>query len=214
MISLEQVRQLDIRVKKAVTAVKGLSAENADLKRRIAELEARLDELTREASDRQADEQRLEVSLQGVLDVLDEVDDETAAAVSGPEDAEEAFPVNGGSDELGDEPGEEPEDDVPEDGSEVEEADTEETPVESGEEPVAPDTDEPVPAEMGGGESGPAAEADGTESGAEPAFGEAEAPQIEETADLDGDPTEEVELGGDSDEEGDEDRFQSEFDIF
>ena len=78
MISLEQVRQLDIRVKKAVTAVKTLSAENSALKLQIAELEARLDELRKEASDRKADEQELEVSLQGVLDVLDEVNSETS----------------------------------------------------------------------------------------------------------------------------------------
>jgi FtsZ-binding cell division protein ZapB len=78
MISLEQVRQLDIRVKKAVSAVKVLSAENSALKQQIAELEARLAELRREASDRQANEQQIEVGLQGVLDVLDEVDGETA----------------------------------------------------------------------------------------------------------------------------------------
>ena len=78
MISLEQVRQLDIRVKKAVTAVKTLSTENSALNQQIAELEARLDELRREASDRKADEEQLEVSLQGVLDVLDEVDGETS----------------------------------------------------------------------------------------------------------------------------------------
>ncbi len=78
MISLEQVRQLDIRVKKAVTAVKSFSAENSVLKQQIVELEARLDELRREASDRKADEEQLEVSLQGVLDVLDEVNGETS----------------------------------------------------------------------------------------------------------------------------------------
>lgn len=78
MISLEQVRQLDIRVKKAVTAMKTLSAENEALKNRIAELEADLDQLQREATNRKADEEKLEVSLQGVLDVLDEVDDKTS----------------------------------------------------------------------------------------------------------------------------------------
>jgi hypothetical protein len=78
VISLEQVRQLDIRVKKAVTAVKTLSTENSVLKQQIADLEARLDELDKEASNRIADEQQLEVSLQGVLDVLDEVDGETS----------------------------------------------------------------------------------------------------------------------------------------
>ena len=78
MISLEQVRQLDIRVKKAVTALKNVSAENSALKAEIAELKTKLDELNTEAAGRKADEQELEVSLQGVLDVLDEVDGETS----------------------------------------------------------------------------------------------------------------------------------------
>ncbi len=77
MISLEQVRQLDIRVKKAVTAVKNLSAENSALKSEIEELKSKLEELSSEAAGRLAEEQKLEVSLQGVLDALDEVDGET-----------------------------------------------------------------------------------------------------------------------------------------
>jgi len=78
VISLEQVRQLDIRVKKAVTAVKALSTENSVLKQQVKDLEARLDELSREATTRKADEEQLEVSLQSVLDVLEEVDSETS----------------------------------------------------------------------------------------------------------------------------------------
>lgn len=75
MISLEQVRQLDIRVKKAVAALKTLSAENAALKQRIGELQ-------NEEAARAADEEQLEVSLQGVLDVLDEVDEETSELIA------------------------------------------------------------------------------------------------------------------------------------
>ncbi len=78
MISLEQVRQLDIRVKKAVTTVKSLSTENSVLKQQVKELEARLGELSKEATTRKADEEQLEVSLQSVLDVLEEVDSETS----------------------------------------------------------------------------------------------------------------------------------------
>ena len=74
MISLEQVRHLDIRVKKAVAALKTLSAENAALKQRIGELQ-------NEEAARAADEEQLEVSLQGVLDVLDEVDEETSELI-------------------------------------------------------------------------------------------------------------------------------------
>ena len=75
MISLEQVQQLDIRVKKAVAAVKTLSAENSALKQRIAELQ-------NEEAARAADEQQIEVSLQGVLDVLDEVNEETSEVIA------------------------------------------------------------------------------------------------------------------------------------
>ena len=56
--------------------IKALSAENAVLKQQVGELEAALEELKQEASSRKADEQQLEKSLQGVLDVLDGMDDE------------------------------------------------------------------------------------------------------------------------------------------
>jgi FtsZ-binding cell division protein ZapB len=84
LISLEQVRQLDTRVKKAVTAVRSLTLENADLKRQITELETQLDTLRREASDRKADEKRLEVSFQGLIDVLDGMDEGSTGFVSVP----------------------------------------------------------------------------------------------------------------------------------
>lgn len=84
MISLEQVRQLDTRVKKAVTAVRSLTLENADLKRQITELEIQLDALRREASDRKADEKQLEVSFQGLIDVLDGMDEGPSGFVSVP----------------------------------------------------------------------------------------------------------------------------------
>ena len=93
MISLEQVRQLDIRVKKAVAAVKTLSAENAALKQRIGELQ-------NEEAARAADEQQLEVSLQGVLDVLDEVDEETSELI-----ADDPMVMGMGMDEEDDFPG-------------------------------------------------------------------------------------------------------------
>ncbi len=76
MISLEQIQQLDVRVRKAVAALKALSAENAELKQKLAEMESRVETLNQEAGHRMADEERLEISLQGVLDVLDQVDDE------------------------------------------------------------------------------------------------------------------------------------------
>jgi hypothetical protein len=75
---------LDTRVKKAVTAVRSLTLENTDLKRQITELETQLDALHREASDRKADEQQLEVSFQGLIDVLDGMDEGPAGFVSVP----------------------------------------------------------------------------------------------------------------------------------
>ncbi|PIE04715.1 MAG: hypothetical protein CSA76_02740 [Spirochaetales bacterium] len=89
MISLEQVRQLDIRVKKAVSALQTANAENASLKQRLAVLEAEIQELTKEAGNRKAEEERLEISLQGVLDVLDQVDDESASSSYISEETEE-----------------------------------------------------------------------------------------------------------------------------
>lgn len=74
MISLEQVRQLDIRVRKAVSVIRDLTEKNEELKQQITALESRLEQLDAEASGRQADEQQIEVGLQGVLDVLDEVE--------------------------------------------------------------------------------------------------------------------------------------------
>ena len=103
MISLEQVRQLDIRVKKTVTAVKNLSGKNNALKKRNTKLEHQLEELNKEASTRKASEQELEVSLQGVLDVLDEVDRETSNIE--PEAPEENYVIDTVSlDEEADDP--------------------------------------------------------------------------------------------------------------
>ena len=103
MISLEQVRQLDIRVKKAVTAVKKLSSENAALEQQVTELETHLDELRKEASDRKADEEQLEMSFQGVLDVLDEVNGETSdsnVVETVPEDKKSPLEENDSKDDI------------------------------------------------------------------------------------------------------------------
>ncbi len=82
MISLDQVRQLETRIKKIVDFVKALNAENETNKRRVEELEADLDKLRSEAMKHQADEEKLEVSFQGVINILDEVEETTAGLES------------------------------------------------------------------------------------------------------------------------------------
>lgn len=110
MISLEQIQQLDVRVRKAVTALKALSAENAELKQKLAEMESRIETLNQEAGHRMADEERLEISLQGVLDVLDQVDDE----MGGSQEAKASKAPEAGRSQAGSPPPPEPETEDPE----------------------------------------------------------------------------------------------------
>jgi len=86
VISLEQVQQLDMRVKKAVSTIKTLNLENADLKKRIAEMEIQLDDIQKEVSNRKADEEQLEEGLQGVLNILNEVVDDEPSEHRAPEE--------------------------------------------------------------------------------------------------------------------------------
>jgi chromosome segregation ATPase len=211
MISLEQVRQLDIRVKKAVSAVKTLSAENSALKQQISELEARLDELRREASDRQANEQEIEVGLQGVLDVLDEVDGETADVE--PEPPAENYVIETVQDEKAL--------DVSEDVAEYEEApsdsqlfgensesiESESEPAQDGQSvelPPDPETDDSDDEEEGDTPDDSENQDESELKKQTPV--EDSPPESNEDIDLEKD---DQDLSG-----GDEDRFQSEFDIF
>ena len=95
MIKLEQILQLEIRVKKAVEVIKSLRAQKEDFQRQIAGLESDLEKLRNEATERSSSEEQLEMSLQGVIDILDEVD----------QTAEEAIPESlpGNDDESRDE---------------------------------------------------------------------------------------------------------------
>ena len=186
MISLEQIRQLDIRVKKAVSAVKSLSAENSALKQQIAGLEAQLIELNKEASERKADEVQLEVSLQSVLDVLDEVDKETSEIE--PEPPEDNYVIET----------------VPE----SEEPEINFSPNNSGDEVTLvdePQVDEPQADE-------PEEVSQDAEPLNEPEENESESsePATEEV--IEAQPEEPETINLESDEEGD--KFQSEFDIF
>lgn len=80
MISLEQIQQLEIRVKRAVVTIQSLTEEKKTLEKRIVDLESELEAFQREASDHKANEEQLEVSIQGVLDILDEIDQDTQDA--------------------------------------------------------------------------------------------------------------------------------------
>jgi hypothetical protein len=208
VISLEQVRQLDIRVKKAVTAVKTFSAENSALKKQNAELEARLDELRREASDRKADEEQLEVSLQGVLDVLDEVNGETSEVE--PEPPADNYVIETvpepelGADEESVET-DEPEQDIvfaPDNSEDDNSTVPDSSEIESVEvESVSEDNTEQM--------------SDDTESDIPEAAALQTAELEEETAEIETKTeTESEEISLESDDSDDTDQFQSEFDIF
>jgi len=74
VISLSQVKELELRVGKVVDGLKAQKAENASLKERVAELEAQLEELGNEISNRVAEEAEIEAGIQGILDMLNRVD--------------------------------------------------------------------------------------------------------------------------------------------
>ena len=78
MINLEQVRQLEDRIKKAIALIKTLRLENEEFKQRTDALEAERDKLRDEAEARQVEEKKLEAGLQDCLDILDEVDETTS----------------------------------------------------------------------------------------------------------------------------------------
>jgi len=74
MISLVQVKELELRVGKIVNALRVQNAENANLRQRVIELESRLKELEHEISNQRADEDEIEAGLQGVFDILNRID--------------------------------------------------------------------------------------------------------------------------------------------
>ena len=213
MISLEQVKQLDLRVKKAVNAIKVLSTENSVLKQQVKELEARLGALSKEATERRADEEQLEVSLQSVLDTLDEVDGETSeiepeieaeSPAAGnvietvPEEEENSdIPFTPGPGEV------EVEDEVISSVSEDSSGKTaEDTGVEASSEPAAESQTEDIPDEETVAEESAAS----TEEAAIPVS----EPEPEPGTEEDNNTPETINLDAEKDDEG----FQSEFDIF
>ena len=83
MISLAQVKKLELRVREVVDVLRVQSTENASLRQRINELETELDELRNEISSHRADEKQIEAGLQGVFDMLDQVDGSNGTSDNG-----------------------------------------------------------------------------------------------------------------------------------
>lgn len=106
MISLAQVRDLELRVGKMVDALRVQSAENASLRQRVSELEAELDELGNEISTQKADEEQIEAGLRGVFDMLDRIDAPNGAGDGG--EAQSENETGSGANEIN--PDTEPED--------------------------------------------------------------------------------------------------------
>jgi len=70
------------------------NAENASLKQRVSELETRLDELGNELSSQKADEEQIEAGLQGVFDMLDQIDTSNDSNENGSLESENTPDVN------------------------------------------------------------------------------------------------------------------------
>jgi len=98
VISLSQVKELELRVEKVVNALRVQTAENASLKERIAELETQLKELGSEISSRIADEAEIEAGLQYVFDMLNRVN--TPDDIDGSDEAQSEDDSNSIADET------------------------------------------------------------------------------------------------------------------
>lgn len=89
MISLEQIKILDEKVKSAVAVIDDLRSENSKLKQKLENYQTRIDELERLIEDFKRDQGAIE---QGILDAIDQLDhlESSPASVPVPEQPEEA----------------------------------------------------------------------------------------------------------------------------
>lgn len=71
MISLEQIKTLDDKVKKAVGVIGDLRAENTKLKQKLNDYQSRIEELEQLIEDFKRDQGAIE---QGILDAIDQLD--------------------------------------------------------------------------------------------------------------------------------------------
>jgi len=85
MISLEQIRTLDERVKKAVQALGDLKSENQTLKQKLADYQKRIEELEKLIDDFKKDQGEIE---QGILNAISQLEtleagEETESSTAG-----------------------------------------------------------------------------------------------------------------------------------
>ncbi len=71
MISLEQIKTLDEKVKQAVSVIDDLRGENSRLKQKLNSYQSRIEELERLIDDFKRDQGAIE---QGILDAIDQLD--------------------------------------------------------------------------------------------------------------------------------------------
>jgi FtsZ-binding cell division protein ZapB len=71
MISLEQIKTLDDKVKQAVSVIDDLRGENSRLKQKLNSYQSRIEELERLIGDFKRDQGAIE---QGILDAIDQLD--------------------------------------------------------------------------------------------------------------------------------------------
>ena len=71
MISLEQIKTLDEKVKQAVSVIDDLRAENSKLKQNLSNYQSRIEELERLIEDFKRDQGAIE---KGIIDAIDQLD--------------------------------------------------------------------------------------------------------------------------------------------
>jgi len=80
MVTLEQIRQLDARVRRAIELISKLREENYTLKNRLAEYQDRIEELEVLISNFKEDQSEIEQGIVSVISELDHLDEGPKAA--------------------------------------------------------------------------------------------------------------------------------------
>lgn len=86
MISLDQIRQLDQKVRKAIERIQKLTAENESLKLKLDGYEQRIEELQKLVSEYKEDQGEIEKGILKALDQLDILEDEIETPEQSPEE--------------------------------------------------------------------------------------------------------------------------------
>ncbi len=82
MVTLEQIRQLDARVHRAIELISKLREENYTLKNRLAEYQDRIEELEVLISNFKEDQSEIEQGIVSVISELDHLDEAPQAAAA------------------------------------------------------------------------------------------------------------------------------------